>query len=197
MTVRSDGAGGALFCLTDHKPSQPSEGPFTDHSSRTSEPALVLESRLTPATAGGSVPLRRDHLSVRVELAGIEVRAASWVERCTSSIESASAYVVSVITVVERRSLALVSTYVGDLHGEIAVTHMSLPPGQQASFRQRVLTGLPGTAYPRACVLDHSAELRTVLEELLGEPIGIEVSERSLEDATRVWRGPAVADNRG
>jgi hypothetical protein len=132
-----------------------------------------------------------------LELAGIEVRAAAWVERCTSSIENASAYVVSLITVVERCSLALVSTYVGDLHGEIAVTHMWLPPGQQARFRQRLLSGLPGTAYPRACVLDHSAELRTVLEELLDEPIGIEVSERSLEDAARVWRVPAAADSRG
>jgi hypothetical protein len=195
--MRSAGAGGALFCLTDHEPSQPSEGPFTDHFESNIGASACRGEPADRVGSFGSVPPRRDHLNVGLELAGIDVRGASWVERCTSSIENASAYVVSLITVVEHCSLALVSTYVGDLHGEVAVTHMWLPPGHQASFRQRVLTGLPGTAYPRACVLDHSAELRTVLEDLLDEPIGIEISERSLEDAARVWRVPAVADRRG
>jgi hypothetical protein len=108
---------------------------------------------------------------MRVELAGVEVRGRSWTESCASTIENASAYVITVITVVPSRALALVSAYVADLSGHTAVTHMRLAPGRRATFEQQVLGGLPGTSHPRACLLDHAAELRATVEELLDEPV--------------------------
>ena len=68
--------------------------------------------------AGGDDP------GMQLELSGVEVRGESWIERCACTIENASAYVVTVITVIESRSLSLVSAYVADLSGQTAVTHM-------------------------------------------------------------------------
>ena len=106
---------------------------------------------------------------MRLELAGVEVRGeSSWCERCACTIENASAYV-------------------ADLSGATAVTHMRLAPGRAASFDQQVLGGFPGVSHPRACLLDHAAELRALAEELLEEPVVVEIAEASLEHASTVW----------
>jgi hypothetical protein len=130
---------------------------------------------------------------MQLDLSGVEVRGESWIERCPCTIESASAYVVIVITVIESRSLSLVSAYVADLSGQTAVTHMRLAPGRAASFDQQVLGGFPGVSHPRACLLDHAAELRTLAEELVEEPVVVEIPEASLEHASTVWRTPPPA----
>jgi hypothetical protein len=54
-----------------------------------------------------------------------------------------------------------------------------------------VLGGLPGTSHPRACLLDHAAELRATVEELLDEPVTVEIPEPALEHASAVWDSPA------
>ena len=125
---------------------------------------------------------------MQLELSGVEVRSESWIERCRCTIENASAYVVTVITVIESRSLSLVSAYVADLSGQTAVTHMRLAPDRAASFEQRqVLGGFPGVSHPRACLLDHAAELRALVEELVEDPVVVEIPEASLEHASTVW----------
>jgi hypothetical protein len=130
---------------------------------------------------------------MQLELSGVEVRGESWIERCPCTIESASAYVVTVITVVESRSLSLVSAYVADVSGDTAVTHMRLSPGRASIFEQQVLGGFPGVSHPRACLLDHAAELRTLVEDLLEAPVVVEISEASLEHASTVWGVPPPA----
>ena len=112
---------------------------------------------------------------MQLELSGVEVRSESWIERCRCTIENASAYVVTVITVIESRSLSLVSAYVADLSGRTAVTHMRLAPDRAASFEQQVLGGFPGVSHPRACLLDHTAELRALVEELVEDPVVVEI----------------------
>jgi hypothetical protein len=95
--------------------------------------------------------------------------------------------VVTVISVLERHSVALVSSYVADLAGETAVTHMRLVLGRRSSFQQQVLGRLAGVSHPRVCLLDHAAELRALIEEQLDEPVVVEISEGSLERASSVW----------
>jgi hypothetical protein len=130
---------------------------------------------------------------MQMQLSGVEVRSESWTDRCACTIENASAYVVTVITVVESRSLALVSAYVADLSGQAAVTHMRLAPGRGAGFEQRVLGALAGVSHPRACLLDHAAELRALVEELLKETVVVEIPEASLDRASTVWGAPPAA----
>ena len=51
-----------------------------------------------------------------------------------------------------------------------------------------MLEGLPGQSHARACLLDHAAELRGALEELLeDEEVSVELAEQTLEQAARVW----------
>jgi hypothetical protein len=120
------------------------------------------------------------------------VRVDERPERCSSSIENVSAYVVTVITVFEDRAATLVSTYLANLAGETAVSHMRLSPGRRASFAQRVLAGLPGQSHPRACLLDHAAELRAVLAELdeRGGVAVVDVEDRALLLAPASSRTP-------
>ena len=48
-------------------------------------------------------------------------------------------------------------------------------------------------SHPRACLLDHAAELRGLLEEMLDEPVVVEIPEASLEQASSVWGQPPDA----
>jgi hypothetical protein len=189
------GAGGAL--LLDLPASQATipKDLFTDRGDESSpglpggvpwtSPFSLQVSRVV--LAGGDDP------GMQLELSGVEVRGESWIERCACTIENASAYVVTVITVIESRSLSLVSAYVADLSGQTAVTHMRLAPGRAVSFEQRVMGELAGVSHPRACLLDHAAELRVLVEELLQEPVVVEIPEASLEHASTVWGAPPPA----
>jgi hypothetical protein len=125
---------------------------------------------------------------VGIELTGVEVRADEWSERCSAAIENVSGYVVVVISVLQSRAITLVSSYLATLAGETAVSHMRLAPGRRASFSQRMLEAMPGATHPRACLLDHAAELRDALDDLLeDEQVTVEVSEHALAQAARVW----------
>jgi hypothetical protein len=128
---------------------------------------------------------------VRIELSGVEVRADEWSERCATAIENVSGYVVVVISVLQSRAVTLVSSYLATLAGETAVSHMRLAPGRRTGFSQRMLETMPGVTHPRGCLLDHAAELRDALDELIeDEEVTVEVSEHALGQAACVWSGP-------
>ena len=62
-------------------------------------------------------------------------------------------------------------------------------PGGRAGFSQRMLEAMAGETHARACLLDHAAELRDALDELLeDEQVTVELAEQALEQAARVWR---------
>jgi hypothetical protein len=125
---------------------------------------------------------------MRLELDGLVVRADEWSERCATAIENASGYVVVLSSVLEIRAVTLVSCYLADLAGPTAASHMRLAPGPPSRVSQRVLSGLAGQSHARACVLDHAAELRDALGELLeDEEVSVELAEETLEQAARVW----------
>jgi hypothetical protein len=128
---------------------------------------------------------------MRLELDGLEVCADEWRERCSTAIENVSGYVVVVISVLESRAVTLVSGYLADVGGETAVSQMRLTSGASAAFSQRMLRAMPGQTHARACLLDHAAELRELLDDLFEEDVSVELSEHALERAAGVWRPPA------
>ena len=126
---------------------------------------------------------------MRLDLEGVEISAGDWRERCVTEIVGAGAYVVAVTTVVASRSVALASSYLADLDGETAATHMRVadPP---ARFSHRTVR-LAGISHARGCVLDHAAELRDLLAELLDrDDVRVDVDELALVQAERVWEQP-------
>ncbi len=126
---------------------------------------------------------------MRLELDGVEVCAGGWRERCETEIVSAGAYVVAVTTVIPSRGVALASSYLSELAGPTAAAHMCLTVGP-VRFEQRTLD-LIGQTHARGCLLDHAMQLRDLLGELLGgEDVRVEVDERALAQAERVWEHP-------
>ena len=126
---------------------------------------------------------------MRLELDGIEVRADEWSERCQTVVEAVGGYVVAVSSVFQGRAVTVVSCYLADLAGPVAVSHLRLAPGRAPEVSQRVLESLAGVSHARACLLDHAAVLRDALDDLLAEEeeVGVEVDEVALERASSVW----------
>ncbi len=67
-------------------------------------------------------------------------------------------------------------------------------PGSARGSRSGTLGAIAGQTYGRACLLDHVAQLRELLADLLDEDVGIELDEQTLSNAplrgdrTRAWR---------
>jgi len=123
-----------------------------------------------------------------IELSGVVVRADEWSETCSTAIHSVSGYVVVVISVLESRALLVASSYLANLSGRTAASHLRSSPTVRGEFAQRIIERMPGQTHARACLLDHAAEIRDALEELLpGEEVMVEVSDQALAQAAHVW----------
>ncbi len=84
----------------------------------------------------------------------------------------------------------LVSSYLSELAGLTAVSHMCLAVGP-ARFGQRTLQ-LAGATHARACLLDHAMALAELLGELTDrEDIRVNVDDHALRRAERVWEQTA------
>ena len=102
--------------------------------------------------------------------------------------ERVSGYVVAVISVLESRAVTLVSCYLATSAGPRPSRICACCPGGPGRLPQRVLEALAGQSHARACLLDHAAELRDALAELLeDEQVSVELAEETLEQAARVW----------
>ena len=122
------------------------------------------------------------------ELSGVVVHADEWSETCSTAIHSVSGYVVVVISVLESRAVLVASSYLANLSGRTAASHLRTCPGRPGSFTQRIIERMAGQTHARACLLDHAAELRDALDELMpDEEVMVEVSDRALAQAARVW----------
>jgi len=87
-----------------------------------------------------------------IELSGGVVRADEWSEACSTAIHSASGYVVVVISVLKSRALLVASSYLADLSGRTAASHLRSSPGVRGEFAQRIIERMPGQTHARACL---------------------------------------------
>jgi len=149
------------------------------------------------SAAGGNfvvdlVPVgaRGDDWRMRVELDGVEIWGDEWRERCSTTIQAAGAYVIVVESVVPSRAAALSSCYLADLSGDTAASHLRRALHCAPVFSQRLLAVMPGETHARACLLDHAAELRAMLDPDGDEAVSVEVSDAALARAAAVWREP-------
>jgi hypothetical protein len=123
---------------------------------------------------------------MRLPLQGVEIFAGDWRARCETEIVSAGGYLVAVTTVVPDRHLTLASSYLSTLAGPTAASHMRLRAGE-VTFDQRVVA-LAGMTHARACLLDHAAELREVVGEVMHrDDVRVEVLDHALARAEKVW----------
>jgi hypothetical protein len=102
---------------------------------------------------------------------------------CVTIVEEAGGYALVVETVVPEARLAVSSSYLADLAGETAVSHMRLVSGRRSRFRQRVVDRLAGQTHARGCLLDHASELRAAAAEQLGDTGVLELAEAAFAEA--------------
>ena len=135
---------------------------------------------------------------MRVQLEGVRITVGDDRLNCSTELVSDSGFVVTAITVVPDVGVQLVSCYVAGLQGPAGATHMLSASGTPR-FEQHTVH-LAGVNLARACLLDHAAELRELLEveHALGD-VRVDLSDRALTDAQRVWdpTPPRLADRPG
>jgi uncharacterized protein with beta-barrel porin domain len=125
---------------------------------------------------------------VAIELSAVQVHSRRCSETCSTAIHSVSGYVVVVISVLESRALLVASSYLANLSGRTAASHLRSSPTVRGEFAQRIIERMPGQTHARACLLDHVAELRDAVAEALDdEQVTVEISDDALTEAARVW----------
>lgn len=129
---------------------------------------------------------------MRVRLQGIKISVNGRRERCEVELATAGAYTITATTVLVEPAVLLVSSYLVDLDGNAAATHL-WRGGAREFGRDEV--NLAGVTYGRACLLDHAAQLhdRLVAELCAGAGTGtvvVTVSDEALVAAERLWSNP-------
>ena len=124
---------------------------------------------------------------MRRELVGVTVRLGDHLESCETSIQAAGGYVVVVESLLAMRGVLLVSSYLAELNGRTAVSHLAVIGSAPAEFWQRMVERMPGQTHARACLLDHAASLRRALDDG-SEEVSVEISDAALATAAGVWR---------
>jgi len=107
---------------------------------------------------------------------------------CSCAIATIGGYVVVLTTSVRSLAVTLVSTYVGAIDDDTAVTHLRLAPRRSPQLHQRLLSGpQPGTTHAGGCLLDHTAELQQLLVALTDQIVTIDVGRDAIDAATHSW----------
>ena len=124
---------------------------------------------------------------MRLQLSGVEISVDGRAEPCDTEIVSAGAYVIAVTTVIGARGRLLASSFLTDLSGRAAATHLWSGTGLRRFEHDAV--ELASVHHGRTCVLEHAARLRQLLAEELGDAeVRVDVPDRVLTDAESVWQ---------
>jgi len=109
-------------------------------------------------------------------------------EHSSTTIGTVGGYAVVVATALPDRGVTLTSCYLAEAIGDIAASHMCSAPAHSTRIEQRVIgRDQPGETHARVCVLDHVAELQTMLAELVDAAVTIDVGPDALQRAADAW----------
>jgi hypothetical protein len=101
----------------------------------------------------------------RIALTAIHVAIDAVSEDSSTTIAAVGAYAVIVATALPQLGVTLTSSYLAAMGGDIAASHLSSVPGGPPIIDQHVLPGdQPGRTHAQACLLDHVAEARNILD---------------------------------
>ncbi len=127
----------------------------------------------------------------RITLSGIDVAIHGVAETSETTIGSVGGYAVILTTALPRLGVTLTSSYLAAMVGDIAASHLCSIPGTPPVIDQHVLPGdQPGQTHAQACLLDHVAEVRNILDAFHASaaPVTITIADDTLERADDAWR---------
>ena len=84
--------------------------------------------------------------------------------------------------------MLLISSYLAELSGRTAVSHLALIGVAPAEFSQRMVERMPGQTHARACLLDHAGTLQRAVGVAQAQAVSVEISDAALATAAGVWR---------
>jgi len=125
----------------------------------------------------------------RLILNGIDISIDAVAQRSSTTIGGIG-YAVVVATSLPDLVVTLTSSYLALIVGNIAASHLCSLPGGPPIIDQHVLPGQqPGQTHAQACLLDHVAELRNILQAYHSPPatVTITIANSALEHADRAW----------
>jgi hypothetical protein len=123
-------------------------------------------------------------------LPGISLTLAGELVDSETTLATVSAYVVVLASVVPRLAVTLTSTYLGQIDGDTAASHLRLLPdaalpltsSHASPLSQHVLPGAqPGSTHLRLCLLDHVAELQQLLGDLTRGVVAIDIAATTFD----------------
>ena len=126
----------------------------------------------------------------RTPLSAIEIAIDTVPQTSETTIGAVGAYAVILTTALPELGITLTSSYLAAMIGDIAASHLTSVPGGPTIIEQHVLPGRqPGRTHAQACVLDHVAEVRDVLEayHAPAATVTVTISDATLEQADRAW----------
>jgi hypothetical protein len=126
----------------------------------------------------------------RIALTGIDVTIDAVAQDSSTTIGAVGGYAVVVATALPQIGVTLTSSYLAAMIGDIAASHLCSVPGGPPIIDQHVLPGdQPGQTHAQACLLDHVAELRNILDALnrSAATVTVDITDDTLNCADRAW----------
>jgi hypothetical protein len=128
----------------------------------------------------------------RTFLSAIDIAIDAVPQASETTIGAVGGYAVILTTTLPAIGVTLTSSYLAAMVGDIAASHLCSVPGGPPIIDQHVLPGTqPGRTHAQACVLDHVAEVRNVLDAFHGSAaiVTVTIADDTLEHADRAWSG--------
>ncbi|MEJ7894200.1 MAG: hypothetical protein WKF94_16345 [Solirubrobacteraceae bacterium] len=128
----------------------------------------------------------------RTFLTAIDIAIDAVPQASETTIGAVGGHAVILTTTLPTIGVTLTSSYLAAMVGDIAASHLCSVPGGPPIIDQHVLPGQqPGRTHAQACVLDHVAEVRNVLDAFCGSvaTVTVTIADDTLEHADRAWSG--------
>jgi hypothetical protein len=127
----------------------------------------------------------------RIALTGIDVAIDAVCQDSSTTIGAVGAYAVVLATALPQLGVTLTSSYLAAMVGDIAASHYCSVPGGPPIIDQHVLPGdQPGRTHAQACLLDHVAEVRDILDAFHASTatVTVTIADATLQRADGAWR---------
>jgi hypothetical protein len=127
----------------------------------------------------------------RTLLSAIDIAIDDVAQVSETTIGAVGAHAVILTTALPELGITLTSSYLAAMIGDTAASHLASVPGGPPVIAQHVLPGRqPGRTHAQACVLDHVAEVRDVLEAYhatTDATVTVTIADKTLELADGAW----------
>ena len=124
----------------------------------------------------------------RTFLSAINITIDSVEQASETTIGAVGGHAVILTTTLPALGITLTSSYLAAMIGDIASSHLFSVPSGPPTIDQRVLPGeQPGQTHAQTCLLDHVAEVRSLLDALHTATVTVAIGDDTLEHADRAW----------